>query len=321
MRGEDQVGVRMDTDIDSHLERCYDWGRFGSVMSALSCRSSWADDTRPYSIRLIRQRPHREGAGNFFRRGGKTFKRIWFCIWLAVLLCVSVACASPTPTPTATPVPTATLTPLPTATPTLTRTPTYTPSPTPRPTADLVVSEDFGNQSNWWCQRETGPVDMYCQDDEFHVVSKGQSRWKGRGNYYRDFIMQVQARFIGDAGAYSLVFRAGSESNPPQYILWVTSKGQFSLVKYVPTPGTDRGNMASLIDRTESPAIKKGEATNTLQVVAQGSRITLYANNVELARAVDTSFSEGRVGLGAAEGAHAAFGNLKIWVPLTAPAP
>lgn len=234
---------------------------------------------------------------------------------LIAVLFVIVGCqAAPTPTPVPTsPPPTPTAIP-PTSTP-------NPPSPTPRPTADLIVSEDFGDQSSWWCQRETGPVDMYCQDGELHMVSKGERRWKGAGNSYRDFIVQVQARFIGDAGAYSLQFRAGSESNPPHYIFWVTPKGQFALTKWVPTPGTDKGSQLILVDLTESAAIKKGEATNTLQVIAQGSRITLYANNVELVRTIDTSYSEGRVGLGVAESAHAAFDNLKIWVPLTTPAP
>lgn len=234
---------------------------------------------------------------------------------LIAVLFVMVGCqAAPTPTPVPT-TPPPTLTAIP---PTVTPIP---PSPTPRPTADLVLSEEFGNQSSWLCQKETGAVDMYCQDGELHMVSKGDSRWKGRDNYYRDFIMQVQARFIGDAGVYMLVFRAGSQSNPPQYIFGVTSQGQFLLIKYVPAPGTDTGSWHFLIDPTESSAIKKGEATNTLRVVGQGSRITLYANDIELAHTVDTSLSEGRVGLGAAQGAHVAFDNLKIWVPLTTPAP
>ena len=99
------------------------------------------------------------------------------------------------------------------------------------------------------------------------------------------------------------------------YVCWVFSKGQFSLMKY------SGGNRINLIEPTDSPAIKKGEATNTLQVVAQGSRFTLYANNVELARATDASYLDGLVGIGAADGAHVVFDNLKVWVPLTAPAP
>lgn len=234
---------------------------------------------------------------------------------LIAVLFVTVSCqAAPTPTPVPTPPP-----PTPTAIP-----PTSTsvpPSPTPRPTAELIVSEDFRNQSSYWCQKITGPVDMYCQDGDLHMVSKGDRRWIGPANSYRDFTMQVQARFIGDAGSCQLVFRAGSESNPPQYVFAATSKGQFALVKYIPTPGTNTGSAAFLINQTESPAIKKGEETNTFQVVVQGSRITLNANDVELARTVDASFTEGRIGLGAGDGAHVVFDNLKIWVPLTAPAP
>jgi hypothetical protein len=251
------------------------------------------------------------------------FKRIWFCIWLVAALCASAACASPTATSTATPVPTATFTPpptatltlVPTATVTLTPTPTYTPSPTPRPTAELVLSEDFGDQASWWCQKEAGVIDFYCQDGELHAVSKDQRQfnWKGRPNSYRDFIMQVQVRFIGDAGASALVFRASSGASPSMYVSWVFPNGRGSLMKYV------SGNRMNLIDPTESPAIKKGGATNTFQVVARGSRFTFYANGVELVSAIDSSYQEGIVGIGAADEAHVVFDNLRIWVPLTSP--
>ena len=255
---------------------------------------------------------------------------------LIAVLFVMVGCqAAPTPTPvptlppTPTPVPTpppptrtaipSTSTPIPPTPTAIPPTPTAIPlSPTARPTADLVLSEEFSDPSSWWCQKETGPVaDWYCQDGELHVVSKSQSqfRWKGRPNSYRDFIMQVQVRFIGDAGEAALVFRAGSGALPSMYVSWVCATGCGSLMKYI------GGNRTYLIQPTESPAIKKGGATNMLQIVAQGSRFTFYANNVELVRVTDASYSEGQIGIGAADGAHVVFDNLKIWVPLTAPAP
>lgn len=235
---------------------------------------------------------------------------------LIVTLLVTVGCqAVPTATslstvataPTHTPLPIA---PLSTATripPTAT---SISRSPTPRPTADLVADEGFADQSGWWCQKETGVVDWYCEGGELHVVSKGQSqfRWKGRLNSYRDFTMQVQARFLGDEGAGSLVFRAGGGSPPPMYVFWIFPNGRFSLMKYV---GRDRIN---LVEPRESPAIKK-QATNTFRVVAQGLSFTLYANDVELARTADASYSEGIVGIGAADGAHVVFDNFRIWAP------
>ncbi len=230
------------------------------------------------------------------------------------LLVATVSCqAVPTPTP-----PPSTSTPLPTSPPSTPTAipPTSTPippSPTPRPTADLVLSEEFADPSSFWCQKGTGTVDMYCQDGELHMVSKSQTQfqWKGRPNSYRDFMLQVQVRFIGNAGAAALVFRASSGTSPSMYVSWVFPTGQGSLMKYT------TGNRVNLIPPTQAPAIKKGEAANLLKMVAQGSRFAFYANDIELVQVTDASYPEGLVGIGAADGAHVVFDNLKIWVPLT----
>ncbi len=191
------------------------------------------------------------------------------------------------------------------------------PTPSPRPTAELVVSEEFGDASSFWCQKENAAmIDWYCQDGELHAASKDQHsfQWKGLRPPYKDFIMQVQVRFIGDVGAAVLVFRATLRAQPSMYVSFVTPTGFGSLAKYT------EGKQSVLIPSTDLPAVKKGGATNTLQIVAQGSRFTLYANNVELARYSDSSYAEGNLGLGAADGAHVIFDNLKIWVP-NAPTP
>ena len=175
---------------------------------------------------------------------------------LIAVLFVTVSCqAAPTPTPVPTPPP-----PTPTAVPTLPP-PTLTaipptptailPSPTSRPTADLLLDEGFSDQSSWWCQKETGTsVDWYCQDGELHAVSKDQNRfgWKGRANSYRDFIMQIQVRFIGDTGEAALVFRAFG-TPPSMYASFVFPTGQGSLMKYI------EGKRTILIEPTGLPAI------------------------------------------------------------------
>ncbi len=204
---------------------------------------------------------------------------------------------------------------LPTSTPPLTPT-SIPPSPTSRPTADLVLNEEFADPSSFWCQKETGAkIDWYCQDGELHAVSKDlhSFQWRSIRTPYKDFIMQVQVRFVGDAGSAALVFRATLGVQPSMYVSFVCPTGCGSLAKY------SEGKQSLLIPSTNLPAIKQ-EATNTLQIVAQGSRFTFYANNVELARYNDASYSEGQLGMGAADGAHVVFDNLKIWVP-NSPAP
>ncbi len=98
------------------------------------------------------------------------------------------------------------------------------------------------------------------------------------------------------------------------YVSFVIPTGQGSLMKYI------EGKQTTLVGLTELPAIKKGGATNTQKIVAQGSRFTSYDNDLELVRTADASYAEGQLGLGTADGAHAVFDNPKIWVP-NSPAP
>lgn len=223
----------------------------------------------------------------------------------------------PTVSPTSLTLPTLPLVPTATFTPVSSPAPTRVLTGTP-PTGTLVLNEDFSNQATTWCRKTTGPIDVYCQDGELHLVSNGDHRWIGQG-WYRDFIMQVQVRFIGDAGLGMLEFRATPASNPPHYIFSVSPAGYFGLYRAVPIPNTDYGNNVTLVEFAESPAIKKGNATNTFRVIAQGSRLTLFANDVQLASVEDGTVPEGRLGLGVGEGAHVVFDNLQVWVLPTPP--
>ncbi|MBI5032934.1 MAG: DUF1080 domain-containing protein [Chloroflexi bacterium] len=193
--------------------------------------------------------------------------------------------------------------------------PQTSPSPLPaaQPTGTLVVNERFDSQGGIWCQNvSNAAVDSYCRDGELHIVSKGSHRWIAMPGNYRDFVMQVETRFVGDAGAGTLEFRASQGTNPLHYIFYASPTSAFLLAKWVPTM-SDVGNNVILVAPSESPAIKKGGTTNLFEVIAQGSHITVNANGSPLVSIDDTAIAEGRLGLGVDASAHVVFDNLRVW--------
>jgi hypothetical protein len=83
--------------------------------------------------------------------------------------------------------------------------------------------------------------------------------------------------------------------------------GKFQLIEWSPD------SIQTLIPWTESAAIKQGEATNWLQVIAQDTRLTLFVNDQQLASISDGTYKEGGAGPVALEEGHAVVSTIKVW--------
>ncbi len=198
----------------------------------------------------------------------------------------------------------------PTTAPTKTATPVLT--PTARPAGALVVNEDFSDTSRWCLGSWIGRFpekEQYCQNGEFHYVLKTTgSAHSGMWGMFKDFIAQIEARAVTDAVPYGLFFRL---DNPPGgYYFKVRPTGQYMLSKWL--PADQKKPETVLVEWSDSGAIKKGQAVNLLEVIAQGTQITLLANGEQLASTTDATFSVGVIGMTVGEG-HAVFDNLKVW--------
>jgi len=91
------------------------------------------------------------------------------------------------------------------------------------------------------------------------------------------------------------------------YIFAIRPDGHFRL-DYWSTWGS-----RTLITWTESTAIKPGEATNLIEVSAQGSEFTFFINDQQVATYSDNKLKEGTVGPVALDQAHAIISSIKVW--------
>lgn len=113
-------------------------------------------------------------------------------------------------------------------------------------------------------------------------------------------------------------FRAKSDRD--NYRVFLDATGFYRLTRRQENQST------ALVDWTEHPAIAKGLGQeNRLRIVAEGERISVFCNDVELVSVSDAAFQEGHVALQAQGGSPEAesatvfsFKNLELSAPLSA---
>ena len=85
---------------------------------------------------------------------------------------------------------------------------------------------------------------------------------------------------------------------------------------YFKLQGKDEGEVFNIIKWTKAAAIRQGESTNHLRLIANGQVISLFVNDELLAIVPDNTFRRGDiklvVGSFSDPGVHIAFDNLKV---------
>jgi zinc-ribbon domain len=125
---------------------------------------------------------------------------------------------------------------------------------------------------------------------------------------FSNFAFQVQMTTLkGDGGG--LVFRA-DDANSKFYLFRIQRDGTFSLMVT-----SDSKTNTPLIDDT-NPAVKTGNKTNLVTIIAKGSNIYLYVNKQFVGSTSDSSYSSGKVGVFADDtdaATDVAFSNANVW--------
>jgi len=224
----------------------------------------------------------------------------------------TTAPATVAPTTASTQVPVATATqPAATAAPTVAPTATLpaviaTPAPTlaagdPRATLGQPTWQDKMDTSDNW---PTGPDPAGFSDIDFKngalllTALKPSDGWRmGVSDSLTNFYLEETVNTASCSGKdrYGMIFRVPVVSNPDKgYLAAFTCDGQYSFRKWV---GPDKSMLALTIWKTNS-AIKTGpNQVNRLGVLVQGSKMTLYANGIELTSVSDPSYTDGFFGL------------------------
>ncbi len=132
---------------------------------------------------------------------------------------------------------------------------------------------------------------------------------------FSNFVLEMQMTIIkGDFGGIAFRYDHDGGHNA-HYSFHVGQDGTYSLFLAQNTTVSQ-----TLFHNTLSAAIHKGLGqTNVIAMVAQGSMITLYINNVLVAHLTDSTLTHGQVGLVAAayqtngQPTEVAYSNAKLW--------
>jgi tetratricopeptide (TPR) repeat protein len=197
----------------------------------------------------------------------------------------------------------------------LLRRPTPEPPVLPTPAFPLAWQDDFSTPEGGWIEDSDLQSVKRYENGQYHILVNARELfiWSTAGQDFADFMVEVEATQVSgpNDNGYGLLFRLQDEQH--FYRFDVSGDGFYLLSRRL------ENQWVTLIDWTASPFIHKGQATNRLKVICQGSQISLYVNNRHLTDFSDVSYSHGDIGLFAGTlsqgGVHISFDNLKVWAP------
>lgn len=153
--------------------------------------------------------------------------------------------------------------------------------------------------------------------DGYHV--KEGTNWHGckeSSNFYQNMALTVNTRILGGVSG-GLFFRVSTDvfGEYSGYLFEITTSGKYRISLF---SQRITATFTPLKNWTSSPALRQGyAANNTLQVIAQGSSLSLYANGEFLVQLVDSTYTSGLIALFATtdgvKQADVVYGNLKVY--------
>ncbi len=228
-------------------------------------------------------------------------KKVW---WIIPLLMVfSLSCSAcglnlpfgnveptwPAPEPTVPPPPT--LSSQPTQQP-----PQPTRPPLPPAGEGILFQDDFEDPNSGWEEGEYEGGSIGYGDGYYYVTSttEGGTMWGAAFRHFTDMVIDVDATQVSapanDNNDYGVICRL--QPNGDGYYFVISGDGYYAIYRH-----TEEGRFEALVDFTPSDVIRKGNATNHIRAVCDGTHLMLFVNGELLAETDDATFAEGDVGL------------------------
>jgi serine/threonine-protein kinase len=162
----------------------------------------------------------------------------------------------------------------------------------------LVLADDFSAEANDW---SVGDYDDALVEGN-RSIDGGIYRWQAQAlddfvwwsvpdtEGVSDLYLAVDAHLVDGVSdaQYGLVFRRGESKD--YYLVLVSDNGYYEFVQ------VSDGDWTTVVDWSESAAIRSGEV-NRLEIVAQGSRFTLYINGEHVEAFSDDLLTSGKPAL------------------------
>jgi hypothetical protein len=183
------------------------------------------------------------------------------------------------------------------------------PALTPLPYAD-----DFSTADGGWKTASDEAIKIEVQDGALHftIDDLDTIAWSTpKDKRFGDFVLDVDATQVAgpNDNTYGVIFRYQDDRN--FYRFDISGDGYFAVFK------RKDGAWSKVQDYVESAAVTQGNATNHLQVIAQGNQFTFNVNGETVKTFSASDFSSGNIGLTAGTlfenaGVHIAFDNLTV---------
>lgn len=180
---------------------------------------------------------------------------------------------------------------------------------------ELLYSDNFtARKESGWPVDSDSNYTVYYKDGKYHIDvfrdDIGVREFFPKGKELRDFVLEVEAAQEGgpDDNAYGIITR----SNKGNYTyFFISGDGFYGYYK------RENNTVAVPLEWKRSDAIKTGNATNILKVVALGDKYTFYINGIEVSSYTDSKPVSGNIGFrvegNVDGGAYASFDNLRVW--------
>lgn len=182
----------------------------------------------------------------------------------------------------------------------------------------VLFEDDFSDPASGWPTGSLKDREFDYEAGEYYILVKSRNwtawAWPPYAGPFEDFTLEVDVRLVSAQGlsGCGLIFCMGEYADE-FYAFLIGTDGTYVLSVFLDNEWVD------LVPVEWSPSIKTGSDTNHLKVVRQGSQIELYCNGTHLATVTDDSFTQGDVGVIAANtvkpNARFAFDNFKVSEP------
>ena len=159
----------------------------------------------------------------------------------------------------------------------------------------VLFEDDFESTSSGWEVGEYDAGSVGYVAGAYAVVSAGNSdtMWGIAYQSFENLVIEVDTTQIlagpENDNDYGVICRA--QETGEGYHLLISGDGYYAISK------AQDGEFDWLVDWTESDAIRQGNATNHIQVICDGTTLTLFVNGQRLATAADDTFTRGDVAL------------------------
>jgi hypothetical protein len=180
----------------------------------------------------------------------------------------------------------------------------------------LPWSDDFSDPASGWQVESDASAKVEYHEGVMRILIQSPNRlaWAFAGREFSDFHLAVEARQVAgpDDNEYGVLARMQDAKH--FYRFSISGDGYYQVSKYDgETWEPLNGDWAS------SDAIQQGAATNLLEVICRGAKLTFLVNGVELIQVEDTGYRQGDVGLYAGSffetGVEVHFDNLRVEEP------